>query len=784
VKTAVRYGDPWHDGIPTDRLARAGAVDLAAQQHWHKFHDPRWARAAAVAAVLGYGMATLWSFISSTQSTIGTSATPNVPVTPNLGDLMLFSVGCVRATTAATLAGATDGGANNWNTISPGFQTRSTLTSQSWWRVATAADTGGITVTGTLTGGSGTITSVVQCDIFRLPAGNVVVGIDVRGGSTPAATTTTSWHPSNGSSSASFTDALAYTMAMSPSANRGVFTGTNTFTGTSSAANLTPCNSTNVGFCGSQYAGLVQANATAASNTFVNTWTNSVGPNVIGATFTYTQAVTFGTPVVTNVASSATTTAAFTGLPSNQPILFYLVNRAAAQAPSSVADNFGTPYTWTLVTGAVVSSGAWHGIYIGTGGGGGSGTVTATWPSTNTHGGTAVAVTGGASTASGLSAIDTAVTNTASATSITLSSTPSAAGDGAFYCADGSLTTTLVQPSSPWSSYTYSGSFGVVGSVATQSNPASGSSLSATWSNGSSESWQAVGVTVFASGSSPSVAVGTVTATFGGSLGATTIVPAAGGIATSFVGSTTDTVTVIASGSVATSFTASANGTTVVPASGNVAAAFTAGGPGVVQVAGAGSVAVSYSGSGTGVVDVPASGSSAVSFTAGGPATIVVSASGVIAAAFSGTASGIVVVAASGAITAALSASNAGTVDVPASGSIVALFAAAGSPSLNGAASGTVSAVYASTASGAVDVPGAGRVAAAFAAPGSPAVVVAVSGALVATFRATGTAAVPEPPAPTQTIFISQPRVSVFLSRHRTDSFESQPRTPTFEAVD
>jgi hypothetical protein len=271
-------------------------------------------------------VATNWTFQSgaSTQSIPQTTAAVTSAPTPHTGDLMICAWGADRATTAFTSATIADTGSGGWTSISPGFQNRSTRSSQAWWKVATSSDFNGgsgITITVTGSGGSSTIAAVIECDVFRLPTGYSVVGIDIAGGATPTSATTASWHPGSGSTSATFTDALAYSNATSGTNSRGVVTGTNTFTGTSTAAALTQCftQGSAADFICGQYVGGVQASSTAASNTWVNTWTNSVGPNVIGATFTYQAAITAPGSVGSGIGVQATPTVAVAPLGNEMP---------------------------------------------------------------------------------------------------------------------------------------------------------------------------------------------------------------------------------------------------------------------------------------------------------------------------------------------------------------------------------------------------------------------------------------------------------------------------------
>ena len=98
---------------------------------------------------------------------------------------------------------------------------------------------------------------------------------------------TKSWSPTpSGSSHSGFTDALAVTGNYG-FGSRGAPTGTNTFTGTSSAANLAIAIAAGDTLFCQQYVGGVQASATAGTNVWENTWTTSNTALLTGATFVY-----------------------------------------------------------------------------------------------------------------------------------------------------------------------------------------------------------------------------------------------------------------------------------------------------------------------------------------------------------------------------------------------------------------------------------------------------------------------------------------------------------------
>lgn len=198
--------------------------------------------------------------------------------------------------TAFTIADSSVGGAA-WTALPPGPYSSAKMLCQGWWKIANANDHNGgagITVTATAGGGSGTQSCEVECDIFRLPSGYAVVGIDTYGDVLGTATgvTTLSAPGSVGSNDPGFTDALAISVLAAGSGNSlGGPTGSNTFTGTSAAANLAVCIATNDTILANQYVGGVQASATAATNVWKNTWTTSRAQAVVlGATFVYKSA--------------------------------------------------------------------------------------------------------------------------------------------------------------------------------------------------------------------------------------------------------------------------------------------------------------------------------------------------------------------------------------------------------------------------------------------------------------------------------------------------------------
>lgn len=287
------YGDKYHGGVPTD--------------HWHKFHDPSIGYDAAVAAAVLGRMVTSWVYqTAASKSTTSaslvnsTGASSATSIKPALGDLIVTYSETTRsntAPTAMTIADTSTGGAA-WQPITvSGVTGGAVVLLQAWWKVANANDvngSNGINVTTTATGGVGTQSGVIEVDIWRPPAG-ATVSLDLVATTSGSAATLT-WSPLTGSISPSNTDALGITCRSLSAA--ATTTGTNTFTGTSSAANLTATGigASNVHMV--QYVGAVQASATAGTNVFVNTWTNSRPVAAIGVTFVYST--------TTNITSSDT----------------------------------------------------------------------------------------------------------------------------------------------------------------------------------------------------------------------------------------------------------------------------------------------------------------------------------------------------------------------------------------------------------------------------------------------------------------------------------------------
>ena len=231
-------------------------------------------------------MATNWTYSGASAIGSGVSSAV-VAVIPPVGSLMVVSGRCVETISVSSI-GISDTGSGGWQAIDGAISAK--MICQGWWKIATSADYNGgsgINVTVTQTGGVGTAVHEAECDIFTVPAGYGILGLDTYGYAVGGTVSTLSATGSVGSSYSSSTDALAWTLLAMPTSNtNGGRTSTNTFTGTSAAANLANCVTTANTLLLNQYVGGVQASATAATNVWVNTWTNArTGPVVVGAVF-------------------------------------------------------------------------------------------------------------------------------------------------------------------------------------------------------------------------------------------------------------------------------------------------------------------------------------------------------------------------------------------------------------------------------------------------------------------------------------------------------------------
>ena len=180
-----------------------------------------------------------------------------------------------------------------------------------------------------------------------------------------------------------------------------------------------------------------------------------------------------GPPVIV-IPGGEVTAAVFvlSGVVSGQPLALFFGNLLSTGLPTGVSDTFQTPYTWTLVQSATnLIAGA---LYIGTGGKGSSGTVTVTCAS-SIVGGVVIPLLG-ASTAAALAAVDVSGNNSGSSTTATLSLTPTATGEFAFYATVNDNGGLSAYPAYPWSDNNLAGTI----SEASYINPPA-AALAANW---------------------------------------------------------------------------------------------------------------------------------------------------------------------------------------------------------------------------------------------------------------------------------------------------------------
>ena len=237
---------------------------------------------------------TEWNFISASSSNASVTTNPiSTVATPNVGDLLCLSWFGQR--TSYTGATPSDTGSGGWASIQP-FQTiaGTSQSGQAWWKVAALSDYNGgsgITVSVTGTGGSGAIAEAdIEVDVFRLTSGYSPLLDIAATTSSSTGVSSLSASPSVGSAYPSFTDALAWTaLYLRQAPTPPGPSGTNTFAGSSAAANLSLCVTPIGGKVFNQYVPNVQSSATPASNLFTNSWGSSPNRDIlIGATFVYT----------------------------------------------------------------------------------------------------------------------------------------------------------------------------------------------------------------------------------------------------------------------------------------------------------------------------------------------------------------------------------------------------------------------------------------------------------------------------------------------------------------
>ncbi len=209
------------------------------------------------------------------------------------------------------------------------------------------------------------------------------------------------------------------------------------------------------------------------------------------------MAVTFGTPVATNMTTTTSFQFVMTGVTSGQPIV---VMRYAWDTgdPSSITDTFAGTYQWGIIDSQTFN-GVRVQLIIGTEGSGTGGTITVNQSSSNA-GGIAVACMG-ASTAHLGAAVATSGHNTGVGTTYTSPTlTPTATGQGAVYACAGTGNPT--DPTAPWVTTDITTSGTRTAGIATYESPPA-APLTTSWSGGSL-TWGTVGLIMIAAAVAPS----------------------------------------------------------------------------------------------------------------------------------------------------------------------------------------------------------------------------------------------------------------------------------------
>ena len=249
---------------------------------------------------------------TAVQNAAGLTITTGT-LTPNAGDLMIATCSVRTVTVAPTQPTLTDTGSGGWSPVNR-FIINSLNGLQVFWKIATATDAGGITVT--LTGnGSGSPVATLIVDTFRH---NPVMGIGLDLSATlvgTASVTTLTLMPASppfvAIAQSGNTDEMAYTALQAMSAT--AISGTNTMAGTSAAKNLLAgVNGSAFAFhLATQYALTVQSSATVSNDKFINTWTTADTDHVMfgaswwpGTAFVSTQACNL--PLNTNTTTITT----------------------------------------------------------------------------------------------------------------------------------------------------------------------------------------------------------------------------------------------------------------------------------------------------------------------------------------------------------------------------------------------------------------------------------------------------------------------------------------------
>ena len=440
------------------------------------------------------------------------------------------------------------------------------------------------------------------------------------------------------------------------------------------------------------------------------------------------MAVTFGAPVKTNFVNGTSTALALSGVTSGQPIVVVFFNASHAAGPTGISDNFSTPYTWTQVDS---DSGATSNVttYIGTGGAGTSGTVTLT----NVSGYVASVATPciGATTASGLSAIDVhGITTGTTGTIPSVSLTPSVSGEGAIYAVLPPYQ--LVGfPGSPWVNTEPTLTGNVQACSSSYASPSSGTALTTSWAAASSGTYVTAGLIVRIAPTVPGApTIGTATAgdtqstvtwTAPGSNGGASIT---GYTITPYIGASAQSATTV--GNVLTySVTGLTDGT-----------AYT------FEVAAINSVGTgSNSGASNSVTPFHTytgnTGSLVGTFGATGSGRVVVSGTGSMAGTFGGASAGLVVLNPTGSLVGTFGAQATGLVVLNGTGSLVGTFGAqaTGIP-FTGVGVGSMNGTFGGVAAGLINISGTGSLVGTFGAQAVGVQTWHASGSLVGAFGA------------------------------------------------
>lgn len=242
-------------------------------------------------------MASQWTYDSAASVAANNSALViSATVVPPVGSLLYVASHNHTTTSFSTGSIADNGasGAGQWHALGGESGSTAHFSAAGWYKIATAQDFNGgagITVTVTWAGGSGTILTRLQCDVFTLPAGYtpVVDTFATNFGGTAQTNLIT-----NTPSGTSWTDLLAIGALCTSTTSGG---GSCLFSNLSQSQHgLTTAVATGDLILDVMYGtGLLDD---PGGSTFLFSWTNSItSPIGMAAQFTYTPPV----PTVTNV---------------------------------------------------------------------------------------------------------------------------------------------------------------------------------------------------------------------------------------------------------------------------------------------------------------------------------------------------------------------------------------------------------------------------------------------------------------------------------------------------